>query len=424
MRIKKFTGQTLQEAIEAMKTELGPEAIVLHTQARSHRGPFGFLQKAVVEITGAIDDEEKHANAKTTRGGTATYSLQSLKRKNPRLVPGKRMVKVDRQREPVTFVPPGRGLERPEVEGRTALERNVYETAVLHQVRDEVESVREMLRDLHEDVQRISIPSLPAAVQEVYRRLCANDVEEQLARKLVCTLSEQCTPGSLEDTEAIEEQLLQRIKKIVHVKPDAPREQNTPCVIAIVGPTGVGKTTTIAKLASLNKLLARKRIALITSDTYRIGALDQLRTFAAIAQIPLEVAYEPSDIPAALASFRDYDIVYLDTVGRSQRNDEDLAELESILQAAHPDEIHLALTPSTNWATLSEMAERFRSLNPNRLLFTKLDEAKTYGSILNLVGRMKLPVSYITNGQMIPDDVLVAEPSYLASLICGANVHV
>jgi flagellar biosynthesis protein FlhF len=242
-------------------------------------------------------------------------------------------------------------------------------------------------------------------------------VDEQLATTLVQRVHEALDGPELLQRDKVEQKLLRDIAGMIAVAQDKSRRPRTPRVITLIGPTGVGKTTTIMKLATMKKIFAHQRVALISADTYRIGALDQLRTFAAIAQMPLEVVYEPADVAPALAQLRHYDMIFLDTVGRSQRNDEELTTLNALLKAGKPHEIHLTLTLSTNDATLYEMAKRFHRLNPNRLLFTKLDEATNCGSILNVVQRTGLPVSYLTNGQTIPDDLIVAESTHIGSLI-------
>jgi flagellar biosynthesis protein FlhF len=423
MRIKKFTAPTLNEALQAMKAELGPEAIVLHTQHRTVERMFGFGKKTSVEITGAVDemvaaDEHPSSPAQEDRNGFF-YTIPSVglkKRSGGDAVPRQDA----EHREAHTTHRMKQNAERDILRSNSSPDSasgRPHEIALLHQVRDDVASARSILQELQRAMERIQVSALPETLQDVFLTLCEQGVDEQFANTLVQRLRETLDGSELLQRERVEQQLLRDIAAMIAVIESTPRRAQTPRVITLVGPTGVGKTTTIMKLATMNRILAHKRVALISADTYRIGALDQLRTFAAIAQIPLEVVYEPADVAPALAQLRNFDMIFLDTVGRSQRNDEELTMLGALLEAAEPCEIHLTLTPSTNDATLYEMAQRFRHLNPDRLLFTKLDEATTYGSILNVVQRTGLPVSYLTNGQTIPDDLMVAEPTYISSLI-------
>jgi len=195
-------------------------------------------------------------------------------------------------------------------------------------------------------------------------------------------------------------------------------------VIALVGPTGVGKTTTIAKLAAIHKLVNGQDVGLISADTYRIGAIEQLRTFAGIADIPMEVVYKPSEMPIALRKFRAKDIIFVDTVGRSQRSRKELTDLAKFVSAADPDETHLVVNASTNLRTAEDIVDQFKVVKPNRLLFSKLDEAVTYGPLLSLVHRHHLPLSYVTTGQAVPDDIRTIDATQFAAMVfAGETAH-
>jgi flagellar biosynthesis protein FlhF len=294
----------------------------------------------------------------------------------------------------------------------------------LDDLKQELADVKNVLRNIQDQVKQVKIPALPSLLQEAYHRLIEQDVEEQLAAELVHAVFEHLGAKQSEQRKKVEQELLSRIAGMIKVNTlEQPKKKN-PVVIALVGPTGVGKTTTIAKLSSVSKLLTHKDVALISADTYRIGAIEQLKTFAAIATIPMDVVYEPSDVRQSLKEFQDKDVIYLDTVGRSQRNENDLIELQSFLKAAKPDEIHLVLNPSMSFKTILDVVERFKVLHPNRVLFTKLDEATTFGRLLNVVYRYNLIVSYICNGQTVPDDLQAADADHLASLVYkGALAH-
>lgn len=201
-------------------------------------------------------------------------------------------------------------------------------------------------------------------------------------------------------------------------------ERSGPGSLLSSGRQGWGKTTTIAKLAAIGKLVEHKNIALLSADTYRIGAIEQLKTFAAIADIPMEVVYKQSEIAPALARFRGKDTIFIDTVGRSQRGKKDLADLQKFLTAAQPDEVHLVLSASTNAITMADVIERFGLLKPNRLIFSKLDEAAALGSLVSVLRRHTIPISYVTVGQGVPDDIMAADPRKIATMVySGAIVN-
>ena len=193
-------------------------------------------------------------------------------------------------------------------------------------------------------------------------------------------------------------------------------------LVALVGPTGVGKTTTTAKLAAHYRLREQRRVGLITVDTYRIAAVDQLRTYADIIDLPMEVASTPHEMRQAIGRLADLDLILMDTAGRSPRDEAQIQELKLLLDEAQPDEVHLVselrLGRQRRWPRVSE---RFAEVGANRLILTKLDEAQGLGSLLPLLRTNRLPLSYVTHGQNVPDDIEVADPVHLAQQILGSR---
>ena len=188
-------------------------------------------------------------------------------------------------------------------------------------------------------------------------------------------------------------------------------------VVALVGPTGVGKTTCIAKIAVISKLLHKLDIGLISLDTYRLGAIDQLKTFAEISGIDFLVAYDEKDLPAMVQKFRKKDIIFLDTAGRSQNNKKLIEETSRTLDSVKVDEILLALSATASTNNLLDIVKKFSVFKFSGVIFTKLDESVAFGNLFNVIVKSKIPVRYITNGQIIPDDIVAAEPEHLANMI-------
>ena len=187
--------------------------------------------------------------------------------------------------------------------------------------------------------------------------------------------------------------------------------------VALIGPTGVGKTTTAAKLAAQYSLMHKKKVALVTLDTYRIGAVEQLAAYARIMNVPMEVALSTEDSEALVAKHADKDLIIIDTVGRSQRNGEQISELDSFLKATQPTEVHLVLSASADSAARREAVTSFGRLGLDRLILTKLDECPQTGCILELAVTALLPFSYVTYGQDVPNDIAVADSNSLAMLV-------
>src|SRR5690606_6121989 len=190
-----------------------------------------------------------------------------------------------------------------------------------------------------------------------------------------------------------------------------------PQIVALIGPTGVGKTTTVAKLAANLKLRENQKVGLITIDTYRIAAIDQLKKYAEIINAPLSVVSHPAEIKDAIARMADHDFILIDTAGRSPRDAVKLKELRAFLEAAAPDEVHLVLSTVCGLDSLKLALERFSGVRADRLIFTKLDEAAEVGVVLNVVAETKLPLSYLTHGQDVPNDIDVAAAGRMALMM-------
>lgn len=213
----------------------------------------------------------------------------------------------------------------------------------------------------------------------------------------------------------LSDHILQTLAEVAVAQPIRPTSR----VIAFVGPTGVGKTTTIAKLAALHVLAGQRKVGLITSDTYRIAAVEQLRTYGSILNIPLEVVYRSDEIPGALERMSDRDLILIDTAGRNFRVDAHVQEVAALLQTVPVDETYLVLSVTSKPDDLDRLAAAFCSLPVDKFLFTKLDETSSYGAILNLLLTHRKPISYVTTGQNVPDDIEIASLVKLLSAILG-----
>ena len=240
---------------------------------------------------------------------------------------------------------------------------------------------------------------------------------EILARRLVRHIAENLEPDQLDQPDSIRFALVHALELSIPVAPPIRVIAGTRRVIALVGPTGVGKTTTVAKLAANFKLAHGMRVGLITVDTFRIAAVEQLKTYAEIIDLPLAVVNDPSEMPRALDELGAVDIVFIDTAGRSPRDEVKIRELAEFLLQARPDEVHLVLSAVAGQRSLRSAVERFAVVQFDRLILTKLDEAESLGGLLAVLGLSSRPVSYLTTGQAVPDDIEPADRERLARLI-------
>lgn len=234
-------------------------------------------------------------------------------------------------------------------------------------------------------------------------------------RKLASSIS-----SDLEDGVGIDEAIpiiKERIKGLMKTRRIELRRMDRPYLVALVGPTGVGKTTTVAKLAANFSILEGKDVALITIDTYRVAATKQLAVYAEIMGIPMDVAYTPSDFRKAVEKDSGKELVIVDTGGRSPLNDFHISELRRYFEVVRPDEVHLVLSVTSDYEVLMEAGDRFSAVSPDRIIFTKLDETRRLGVIPAVSNGLGIPISYVTIGQRVPEDIEPADPTKLSDLV-------
>jgi len=304
------------------------------------------------------------------------------------------------------------------------------------ELRSQIDSLQKMMGQVLESTRKTAVavgtgstsealPSgeMPAPLFTLYAKMIDNDVPVNLADALVGSVRDRLDAMELKDDQIVRQALLRAIESTIQCRSDSlltidhRSVGGRPRVIALVGPTGVGKTTTVAKLAATYKLRHAKKVGLITSDTYRIAAVEQLRTYAGIIGLPLKIANSPEELTTGIEELSDCDIVVIDTAGRSQNNTSRLQELAEFTKAANPDETHLVLSTTVGDNVLRKTAQSFAALGPDRCILTKLDEAVTTGPIAGLSDRIGLPLSFVTVGQEVPDDLEPARADRLARCV-------
>jgi flagellar biosynthesis protein FlhF len=258
---------------------------------------------------------------------------------------------------------------------------------------------------------------LPDSLFQLFTELLDAEINEATARALVERVQEQLPAEALHDVALVRLHAAKMLEDDFAVTGPIRVQPGERRLVALVGPTGVGKTTTIAKLAANFRLREKRRVGLITVDTYRIAAVEQLRTYADIIDLPMEVVATPRDMRQAVARMADLDLILMDTAGRSPRDEVKIQELRSLLCEAQPDEVHLVLSSVAGAESLTKTAERFAAVGTTAMLLTKLDEAPSLGNLLPLVASCRLPLSYVTNGQNVPDDIAAADSGRLARCV-------
>lgn len=270
-------------------------------------------------------------------------------------------------------------------------------------------------------------PETEDPLSKHYQELLSHHVSREIVDRVLGLVRDDLSPQELRDTGSVRSAVLRRLAELVPTSDTslAPARQagpgGRPFTMALVGPTGVGKTTTIAKLAAAYKLRQGRRVGLITADTYRVGAVEQLSAYAGMIGVPLKVAATESEMRAACDELGDMDIVLIDTAGRSPHDGSRLGELGVLLEAAAPDETHLVLSMTASEPSMLEAARRFGVVGTSRVIFTKLDEAVTFGVIFNVAQQLGSHLSFVTTGQEVPDQIESTKPERLARLMLGPS---
>ncbi len=402
MRIKKFIGATAKEAADKMKEEFGEDAVILNTRRVAKGGLLGIGGGEYFEVTAAFDEAPMRGAAQPpVKAGPADLRgsevvLSSLRQLTSNFE--------EKRRADQTGRPTALQVPQPHPNADNEI------------LRQELSDVKSALGEIAEHIKHSKMPVLSESLKNVYTALVENEVEEEIALEIVQICNHKLSGSEIENQLTVDRFVLGSIAQRIAEAP-VRRLGRKGYVVALVGPTGVGKTTTIAKLASISKLVKGENVAMITADTYRIGAIDQLRAFADIASIPLSVVYTPDEMITAIRKFSGFDTIYVDTVGRSQRNAERIMELGRFIDAADPNEVHLVLSANFSLGTVRDIYKKFKSLKPNRLLITKTDEAVSLGMLLSISRESRLPFSFLTNGQSVPDDIEPASGRNLAKMI-------
>ncbi len=284
---------------------------------------------------------------------------------------------------------------------------------------DQASQLESLVAELHQRQPAERDDQLADTLFHIFTDLIDAEMPEELAREFTERLREGASGGDLCDPVLLKARLTRMLESEITVSGPIRPLPGERRLIALVGPTGVGKTTTIAKLAANFHLRDRRKVGLITVDTYRIAAVEQLRTYADIIDLPMEVVTTPREMRRAVDALADMEVILMDTAGRSPRDEVKIQELRTMLSEARADEVHLVLSSVSSIQSLQRITERFDRVGVTSLILTKLDEATGLGNLVQLLRRCRLPLSYVTNGQNVPDDIAAADPRILARNVLG-----
>ena len=434
MTINKFQGKTKEEAIEKAKAEFGPNAVIMNIKEVKPKGLLGLFAATTYEVTAAIEEKEPVYTATPSAISTHMKAKENINlaadeeiaipqpmRTPPReevkkvVQPEKKEIVVDRASKFAKLQPVDNDEDEPVI----------YETE--KQFRERLDNLSDLLE------QKLSVPSQEEVIRKtsseelnfvrmIYNTLLKNEVHEKYINQVLDEVEKFIRPGNNVDL------ILPNIYQKLVLKFGQPKtielSGKKPNVVFFIGPTGVGKTTTIAKIASKYKVEYNRKVAFITADTYRIAATEQLRVYANILDAPMSIVYSVEDINEAITKYADYDLIFVDTAGFSHKNEQQRNDTKRLLEGVNEEyrkEVYLVLSATTKYNDLMDIVDIYNEISSYKLIFTKLDETSSYGNLLNIKLYADADLSYVTIGQNVPDDIEVFDTQKIVKQLLGGR---
>ena len=434
MTIKKFQGKTKEEAIEKAKAELGENAVVMNIKEIKPKGVFQSLKKSTYEVTAAMEEKENYVDSglalKNAQKMHETINMTADEPIKIPLVKEEPMDQAKAEQSAIEFLKRNAELLKNESSQKTTDDSE--RTERIEEKLENLQSILEKQYSENQEKAKEEQEFMKAAgskknenlafIKVLYETLIDNEVNEKYVNQIMDELEKVNWNGNSVDY------ILSNVYQKMILKFGTPHgidlSGKKPKILFFVGPTGVGKTTTIAKVASKLKVEQGKKVAFLTADTYRIAAAEQLRTYAIILDTPLNIIYSPEELNQAVEKLEDFDVILVDTAGFSHKNveqKEDIRRLIKSVDVKYDSEVYLVLSATTKYKDLIEISDVYKEISNYKIIFTKLDETTTYGSILNIKLYSNAEVSYITNGQNVPDDIEVFNSQKIVKRLLGGR---
>lgn len=428
MIIKKFQANTETEAIMLAKEDLGKDAIVMNIKTIKPKGMFKIFRKTKVEVTAAVDEgnsQEQRQEKKQESRVTSQFNAQIDEKLHPEMKKeseeSKEAKELEEKLNSLAMLLEQQIENQKKENQKSAGNKPAREASDSGKEAGDKEQEKKAEPSKQEEIsEKDSLKN--KSIDLIIEQLTGNEVSYTYAKQIMDEITGSGNIRTLEDMLSMVYQKI--ILKIGEVKPISFSENDKkPKVIFFVGPTGVGKTTTIAKLSSKLLLEEKKKIVIFTSDTYRIAAVEQIKTYANILSIPVEVVYEKKDLDTLLSKYKDYDYLLMDTAGRSHKNKEQVDDLKNLFDAFSEYSMmtYLVLSATTKYKDLKKITALYEDITDYNLIFTKLDETDAIGNILNIKLDTGKPLSYVSYGQNVPDDIEVMNPQIIAKQVLGGG---
>jgi flagellar biosynthesis protein FlhF len=418
MQVKVFEAEDMAGALQKVRKALGPDALILSTRVIRKKG-MGILGKPITEITAAIDKqnspepvkEQNRPAAAPLRSGLASQPINDITYDD--------VWRTDRIINPISN-------EIQEL-------REQLESSKILSIRKEIDEIKGMVQCFAKEVSDLGkalagnvwsgrpypVPAGADWLAPVAAELTQRGIQTQAAAEILKLAVDKLTPQQVTSRESLAVFFEEAISSILQANDSIMPHGSAAKRVALVGPTGVGKTTTIAKLAAAYLKGHGRDLALITIDTYRIAAVEQLKVYGEIMNLEVDVVITPEQLTKSLNRHKDKKLILIDTAGRSPKDERNIAELAAFLKPEPQIESHLVLAATAREQELFSAVKRFGVLGLHSFIFTKLDECENYGALLNVHSQNDCPLSYLTDGQRVPEDLLLADPGKIAGLIMG-----
>ena len=408
MIIKKFTGKTEEEALEAARKELGSGIVTMNVRSVKKKGLAGFFGAKQIEVTVALEEDKE--------------SLKSVRREAPapRAASAAAANSADARKEDhgsaISFMNESSQNIEKKLDSLQTLLVNRLQQEESVKAEQTVVAKDESASQEHQESGEMTSDKQDVTEQEkflrlLYNTMLENEVDEKYANQIINDVDKSEKPD-LPIDYILADVYQKMILKFNKAKGITPADKN-PKVVLFMGPTGVGKTTTIAKIASAFAVDQKKKVALLTADTYRIAAAEQLRTYANILEVPFQVIYTPDEAAEAVREYQDYDYILVDTAGHSHQNEEQMENMKKLMETIEQMaeyQTFLVLSATTKYKDLLKIASSYQSITKYQLIFTKLDETATLGNLLNIKLFTDTPIAFVTCGQNVPDDIELFNP--------------
>ena len=434
MTINKFQGKTKEEAIEKAKAEFGPNAVIMNIKEVKPKGLLGMFAATTYEVTAAIEEKEPVYNTVPSAMSAQVKTRENINLAADEEIAIPQPMRTPPREEPKVEVKPQKKeivVDRASKFAKLQPVDNDEDDPIIYETEKQFRERLDNLSDLLE--QKLSAPAQEEAVRKtsseelnfvrmIYNTLLRNEVHEKYINQVLDEVEKFIRPGNNVDL------ILPNIYQKLVLKFGQPKtielSGKKPNVVFFIGPTGVGKTTTIAKIASKYKVEYNRKVAFITADTYRIAATEQLRVYANILDAPMSIVYSVEDINEAIEKYADYDLIFVDTAGFSHKNEQQRNDTKRLLEGVSEEcrkEVYLVLSATTKYKDLMDIVDIYKELADYKLIFTKLDETSSYGNLLNIKLYADADLSYVTIGQNVPDDIEVFDTQKIVKQLLGGR---